>query len=209
MKCNLENVIKLPQTILLIGFVSTLMAFTVLGQTNNSADILTPWKNDKSFMWSAETNNFSTGVESHEEAPNTVVIWVYCSKKAGLNYVYPPNGKTGNLELCGVDREIIMPKDNKPDTELPQRISVSDLRQNQNDGLIVGHGKKYNYFQLGLLAPGKYREFKVSEVYQIKKEADYTLTVFPVIYKFDTNAEYLERVDLPCVSTKIHLVPSQ
>jgi len=50
---------------------------------------------------------------------------------------------------------------------------------------------------------------KMDDIYRIKKEGDYTLQVCPSIYQFGTNAGYLDRVDLPCVTTKIHLAPTQ
>jgi hypothetical protein len=51
-----------------------------------------------------------------------------------------------------------------------------------------------------------------SELYAIKTKGDYTLTVQPVLYRqhFEggTFQGYLDRVDLPSVTTKVHLVPN-
>jgi hypothetical protein len=47
----------------------------------------------------------------------------------------------------------------------------------------------------------------LKDIYAIKNEGDYTLTVCPVLYRYGTNSDFLDRVDLPCVTTKIHLIP--
>jgi hypothetical protein len=50
---------------------------------------------------------------------------------------------------------------------------------------------------------------KLDEVYSITNEGDYTLTVQPVLYKRrSANSKFLDRVDLPSVTTKVHLVPN-
>jgi hypothetical protein len=49
---------------------------------------------------------------------------------------------------------------------------------------------------------------KLDEVYSVTNEGDYTLTVQPVLYKQGSHAgaAILDRVDLPAVSTTVHLV---
>jgi hypothetical protein len=53
---------------------------------------------------------------------------------------------------------------------------------------------------------------KFNDIFDIKTEGDYTLTVQPVLYRMHydggTFQGYLDRVDLPCVTTKVHLVPN-
>jgi hypothetical protein len=56
--------------------------------------------------------------------------------------------------------------------------------------------------------------FVLGDLYSITNEGDYTLTVQPVLYKYqlpsDLNDKTLfHRVDLPSVTTKVHLVPSR
>jgi hypothetical protein len=53
------------------------------------------------------------------------------------------------------------------------------------------------------------KRFAVQDTYQIKERGDYTLTVWPVIYQFSTNRQFLTRIDLPYVTTKIHLEPQE
>ena len=52
--------------------------------------------------------------------------------------------------------------------------------------------------------------FPLDFIYSVTNEGDYTLTVQPVLYKRynHTNDAILDRVDLPSVTTKVHLVPN-
>ena len=56
--------------------------------------------------------------------------------------------------------------------------------------------------------PGRIISFKLGDLYSITNEGDYTLTVQPVLYKqFNhTNRDILDRVDLPSVTAKVHLI---
>ncbi len=53
---------------------------------------------------------------------------------------------------------------------------------------------------------------RFNDIFSIEKEGDYTLTVQPALYRMHNDGEtfqgYLDRVDLPCVTTKVHLKPS-
>jgi hypothetical protein len=46
----------------------------------------------------------------------------------------------------------------------------------------------------------------LDEIYSVTNEGDYTLTVQPVLYKKRIETNLLDRVDLPSVTTKVHLV---
>jgi hypothetical protein len=70
-------------------------------------------------------------------------------------------------------------------------------------GEIPGVESVTNFPPLGINA------LKLDEVYSITNEGDYTLTVQPVLYKKRIETNLLDRVDLPSVSTKIHLMPSR
>jgi hypothetical protein len=50
---------------------------------------------------------------------------------------------------------------------------------------------------------------KLDEIYSVTNEGDYTLTVQPVLYKKRIETNILDRVDLPSVTTKVHLVPNE
>jgi hypothetical protein len=49
---------------------------------------------------------------------------------------------------------------------------------------------------------------RLDEVYSVPNEGDYTLTVQPVLYKKQTGTNVFDRVDLPSITTKVHLVPN-
>ncbi len=53
---------------------------------------------------------------------------------------------------------------------------------------------------------------RFNDIYSIRTAGEYTLTVQPVLYRMHydggTFQGYLDRVDLPCVTTKVHLVPN-
>lgn len=55
--------------------------------------------------------------------------------------------------------------------------------------------------------PSTLADIDLKKVYRIPKESDYVLTVCAVIYKFGTNIQSLDRVDLPCLSAQVHLRP--
>jgi len=66
----------------------------------------------------------------------------------------------------------------------------------------IGANTNLPPFPVGLL--------KLDEIYSVTNEGNYTLTVQPVLYKIsDTNQTILNRVDLPSVTTKIHLLPNE
>ena len=54
--------------------------------------------------------------------------------------------------------------------------------------------------------PWVLKQFQFQDKYLLKYEGDYTLAVCVVLYKSGTN-NVANRIDLPCVSTKIHLRP--
>ena len=58
--------------------------------------------------------------------------------------------------------------------------------------------------------PCEIGSMKINDVFSIKSEGDYSLVVQPVLFRMHTEGGtfqgYLDRVDLPCVTTKVHLV---
>jgi hypothetical protein len=87
----------------------------------------------------------------------------------------------------------------------PKTISTNVYPYFENNmlGEIPGVESVTNFPPLGINA------LKLDEVYSITNEGDYTLTVQPVLYKKRIETNLLDRVDLPSVSTKIHLMPSR
>ena len=51
-----------------------------------------------------------------------------------------------------------------------------------------------------------------NDIFSIKAEGDYTLTVQPVLFRMHNDGGtfqgYMDRVDLPSITTKVHLVPN-
>ena len=218
MKSNYNTLVQLSRKIFFIAWSTIFISSTAFGQANNLTN-LTWWFSQKSLAWSAETNGFRTGVWLSPDPPTPakeIEILVLPSTNSGLRYVYPPSDKSPSLELRDTNGVVIQAIKNKMDGELPQSISENHLRSWKStfrmwgeSFLGRGHGVYYDYFLIATNFPNMLKVVDISDVYKIKKEADYTLTVFPVIYKFETNYQYADRIDLPCVTTKIHLAPSQ
>ena len=86
----------------------------------------------------------------------------------------------------------------------PRRISTNAYPRFEYGGIAgeIGSATNRPPFYVGLL--------KLDEIYSITDEGDYTLIVQPVLYKRynHTDNAVLDRVDLPCVTTKVHLVPN-
>lgn len=86
--------------------------------------------------------------------------------------------------------------------KFPKTISTKVYPQWQNGGFAGEIGSATNQ-------PPDYLGFlKLNEVYSVTNEGDYTLTVQPVLYKKRIGTNILDRVDLPSVTTKVHLVPN-
>jgi len=194
---NVRKVFVVAGSVLLISPIA-------LGQAEFTTNDLY-WQ--KSLVWTAQTNNFRCGISWEPDIfPKEIDIWVLLSAKVGLIYVRPPDGKPPKLELRDAKGLLIQPVKGMTDDKPPQRIAANKLPQYHSDGFFSGHGVKYKYFFIGQrIPPSLLITFSLDNIYQVEKEGDYTLTVSPFIYKFETNGEYLDRIDLPSVTAKIHL----
>jgi hypothetical protein len=119
------------------------------------------------------------------------------------SYVGAPYGKFRMFELRD-SNNIVMPlrSEASHETNLPFRISIKELPRWPHGGLKNTIG----FFTNG--RPYILNDIKFQDLYRITNEGDYTLNVCAAIYKFESNIEYLDRIDLPCVVQKIHLMPS-
>ena len=63
----------------------------------------------------------------------------------------------------------------------------------------------HNYFILVKDEPSEFKEIYLNEVFNIKERGYYLLTIFPVIYKFEADRNYVDRIDLPSVRANILL----
>jgi len=162
------------------------------------------------------------------------VEWGSALKDSGGGYFLAPNGKFAKFELLDAKGNVVPPNP-KAGTNLLERFMVRGLELthgpdlpkwvSQESGSLVAKFPKtastnaYPHFPNGQIAgeiesptnrpPFDIAILKLDEVYSITNEGDYTLTVQPVLYKQGNQGDrgVLDRVDLPSVTTKVHLVP--
>ena len=160
-------------------------------------------------VWKVSTNGLRVQLDCFPTA-DTREEWVIVSVgsvifNSGGSFFGPPDGTFAKFELRESNGIIVPPKTGVVlEGRSPSRISANDLpRWPYGDRGLKNH--------LGFLtngAPAQVRELKITDAYRVEKEGDYSLTVCAVIYQFEPKRDYLDRVDLPCVTTTIHLVPS-
>jgi hypothetical protein len=115
------------------------------------------------------------------------------------DYAAPPGGEFARFELTDSQGAALSPVPGaRLVARLPERISAKTLpRWHDGDPKLLLFGTQ--------TAGARLREFRISDIYRPRASGYFTLTVCPVIYKFETNRTYLDRVDLPCVSTNFYL----
>jgi len=165
------------------------------------------------YAWGEKTNEIRAGlfwsdeVDSGIKAQDVVVLILTSITGIEQDYVKPPNGKFAKFELRDSNGKVIAPVHGKElDSKLPQIIQAKDLPRipefGRNAPMLVGILPLFQNRAWSL------KEFRIPDVYQIKNDGDYTITVWPTIYHFSSDNQYVTRVDLPPVSMKIHLTPS-
>ncbi len=70
-------------------------------------------------------------------------------------------------------------------------------------------GLKNNISFLTNGGPYPLTNINLNNVYIVTTEGDYKLTVCPTIYKFESNRQYLDRIELPSVTSQVHLFPNK
>lgn len=117
-------------------------------------------------------------------------------------YVGSPNSLFKKFELLDINGLAIPFKRGKSNEGLlPARLSINKFPR-WPDGGLKSH---VSFFTNA--GPFTLADMDLKSLYQIQREGDYVLTVCPVIYQFGTNIGFLDRVNLPCGTTKIHLKP--
>ena len=128
----------------------------------------------------------------------------------------PGDAKFLKVELRDPDGKVLTPLQ-KQDGSLPPSLQVRtfprDSRPERHDGNIDFLDRLYR-------CPSELGDFTIQNAFNIEKEGDYTLTVGCAIYVLPynghppINVDYdkyqtlsATRVDLPCVTAKIHLAP--
>jgi len=157
-------------------------------------------------VWKDDTNGLRVQMSLITNgSPTLVLIGVGSVRFNSLGaYVGSPNHPVRKCELKDTNGiPIPFIKGKSIEDSLPARLSINTFPRWPNGSLKAHIG----FFTNG--GPFPLAEIKLKSLYQIPREGDYVLTVCPSIYEFGTNINYLERVDLPCLSTKIHLTPSR
>jgi hypothetical protein len=164
-------------------------------------DLQTLWPG----VWKEDTNGLRVQLLLITNSrPELVIVGVGSVRFNSLGgYVGTPNLVFPKFELADTNG-IAIPFINGKSIEksLPSRLSINDFPRWPDGGLKSHIG----FFTNG--GPFNLSNFNLNNLYNIPRADDYVLTVCPAIYKFGTNINYLELVNLPCVTTKIHLAPN-
>jgi hypothetical protein len=157
---------------------------------------------------------------------------------SGLGYYTAPYGKVAKFELRDSSGKVVQPKPNAGtnmlkgyDDDLVNQTNLPAWASPTNGSLEVdfpeittGSVFPRKHLLSGAFAgrfmfrarmgPMPISTFVLGDLYPITNEGDYTLTVQPVLYKYQlpsplNDKTMFHRVDLPAVTTKVHLKPSQ
>ena len=154
--------------------------------------------------WKEDTNGWRVQLNFWDpKIPSQFAVEVGSTiKNAGGGYFSAPTGKFSKFALLD-SHGIMVPckKGLSIEKELPPKMPLRVFPK-WPDGEIKGH---FGFRSNG--PPSLVAKCLLNDIYSVKTEGDYTLTVCPVLYKYGTNEGYLDRLDLPCVTTKIHLKP--
>jgi len=156
---------------------------------------------DSSYVWGDDND-----IRDQRQIQLIQVLVLTPKTNAVYGFVKPPSGKFAKCELQDSNGAVMPPMRGKSMAgELPQTIRLEDLPKTpkfgRNNSLLAGALHLFQNYPMELL------RFTIQDVYLIKTEGDYTLTIWPVIYQFSTDEQFVNRIDLPLVSRKIHLRP--
>jgi hypothetical protein len=125
----------------------------------------------------------------------------------------------GVLEARTVHNEILLLNVNPPsgsdatvERTYPDTISDLEYPRSNVDFPLSNKGGFFKYAGFASNGPPCHIGFiRFNDIFSIKVEGDYTLTVQPVLFRMHydggTFQGYLDRADLPSVTTKVHLKP--
>lgn len=204
--------IFLRTMILVLTAVLLVLFFGRVAMATGTNNIPSEYLNSH-FAWGEQSNELRAGLVWDDETRDgskiqRVEIVVLTSKtNVVLDYVKTPNEKFSKIEFRDSDGTLITPLLRKAmDGELPQKIQMEDLPRTpkfgRNNSLLAGALPLFQNHAVPL------KEFVLQDVYQIKKVGDYTITIWPTVYKLATNGQFVTRIDLPSVSAKIPLKTS-
>ena len=171
--------------------------------------------------WAEDTNGWRVELNIRDKNPPILMAVVSFgsvvknSDDGSGDYFAPPRDYLEKFELKSPEGKVIQPNsEHILEKNWPSRIPVK-LFSPLKVGPLAG---EIWFVTNGPPCPISYQEFRD---YAITNEGDYTLTVRPVLYQnrtgkkieltkdfYETNTNYFDRVDLPSVTTKVHLKPS-
>jgi len=157
-------------------------------------------------VWKDDTNGWRAQVEIQEDIGVNPFIAVQVGSvkfNSGGGYVESPSGKFAKFELSDSTGVIVPPNIKKLlEDNFPAKIPIADFPKRSFDGALLN---RIGFFTNS--PPFFLKGISMNDVYNIKTEGDYNLTVCVDIFKYGTNKGFLDRMELPCVTTKIHLRP--
>ena len=201
--------------------------------TNMAVNWWGVWVDDTNTGWRVNL----CPVKSHAVDEGAIIKVGSIVTNSGAGYLPTADGKYAKLELLDANGKIIPTKpgaalrlyeyggtnvarshpmpslqDASVEEDYPATISDTEYpRWKNGDGLQAGRFMKFAGF-VSDGPPCHIGYVKFNDIFSIKAEGDYTLTVQPVLYRMHhdggTFQGYLDRVDLPSVTTKVHLIPN-
>lgn len=193
-----------------------LCALTTLAADTND---MPNWFDLPGMVWgSANAKRIRAGIWPNGE-PSSVDVTIFATSRTNVDWRYltPPTIKFSKVELRDTNgMPVPSLRGKRLDGDLPQRIAIKDLPRTPVRGTTErGSGGGLRDWLFG--RPATLADFTIQKVYEIDKEGDYSLTVCAVIYGFSPDyktvthlpldEQFVSRVDLPCVTAKIHLKP--
>jgi len=158
-------------------------------------------------IWKEDTNGWRVQLSfSKTNSPDITCNISVGSVKKNLSggFFRTPARKFAIFELSDKQSNLFPLKKEAPsEKDFPKEIRIS-LYARYPDGTINDGG---DFGSRSNGPPSALGEIALKDIYSIKTEGDYILTVCPVVYARGTNDEFFERKDLPCVIAKVHLFP--
>jgi len=158
-------------------------------------------------FWREDTNGWRVQVEIQGDIKFNPFIAVQVGSvkfNSGGGYVESPSGKFSKFELVDSNGTIVQPKNGESlEEHFSAKIPIRDFPKRSFDGALI------NFIAFFTNSPPSFlKGVSINDVYNIKTEGDYNLTVCVAIFKYGTSKGFLDRIDLPCITTKIHLRPN-
>jgi hypothetical protein len=155
-------------------------------------------------VWREDTNGWRVQLsfdQSNTPAAKVTVAVGSIVRNAGGNYYPTPDGRFLKFELLDPQGAIVPTKKASLETNYPPQLSTWAFPREPDGEIKIEFGFVSNGppFVLGAC--------RFNEACSIRREGDYQLTVCPVLYRDGKTVNLFDRVELPCVSTRIHLVP--